>query len=397
MASTVSECLRQALARQAELLSLDRATEGDVNVSTTGMAGRHPEEALRVLMTSLYPRMADNRAKPGDAEGVAALLCEIEPMAGHSLRFLDAFNNFWNIARTRSPLTSCAAWPAAVRAYAGALDAYRLGANLEAERDIWSRSFRSSRWPALEGAEACMPVSRVLVLADNSFVGWRILRQVSKVAGIEAHVLICRSERQSFPAFAVRQAAGTVLAARNSMAIVPSVLRRNWTWLPLPLHHEKVIRWIEKRQFDVGLHGMGVIYRKAALNAFSQGILNSHIGYLPTFRGRSVVEWSLLAEAPLGASVFFIDDGIDTGERLVAWRPASERLPAQIDDLRRALFDADGDNYATALQALQHRRICRNEVTRGWRFYVMSELLRNVAQQALNLRNGSPVAKAKVG
>jgi hypothetical protein len=196
-------------------------------------------------------------------------------------------------------------------------------------------------------------------------------------------VLICRPVRQAVTQFSIRQAGGLMLAARRGAGLLPSLLRGRWTLLPRPLDDPKVQGWIKQQAFDVGLHAMGVIYRRPVLDAFRLGILNAHIGYLPSFRGRSVVEWSLLADAPLGATVFFIDEGIDTGERIVAWRPAPERLPASVDDLRRVLFDADGVNYAASLRALQQPCLYRNDVALGHRFYAMSGLLKGVAQFAL--------------
>lgn len=389
MGASVADYLLRVLTEQSQ-----RLREGGVAGDTLRTSARvvDPEDALRILMTSLLPRISGGRAKPGDAQDVATLLSAIGPMAGRSLRFLDAFNNFWSLARTRPFLAAAEGWPSALAAYSSALDSYRLGKSFAEEQSDWARSFNPPAWPLLGNTANHGPVRKVLVLADNPFTGWRILREVSKVDGIEAHVLICRSNAQSAPAFFVRQAAGIALAVRGSAAVVPSVLRRLWTWLPYPLHDERVIDWIRNRRFDVGLHGMGVIYRKSVLDAFGHGLLNAHIGYLPSFRGRSVVEWSLLAEAPLGATVFFIDDGIDTGERLVVWRPAPRILPSKVDDLRRILFDSDGANYAAALQALRQPSLYRNDLSRGWRFYVMSDLLRGVSQQALDLHRCSSVA-----
>ena len=63
-------------------------------------------------------------------------------------------------------------------------------------------------------------------------------------------------------------------------------------------------------KFDIGLHKANVIYRESSISCFRMGILNSHIGLLPKYRGRCVMEWSLLNDDPTGLSVYFIDSGI---------------------------------------------------------------------------------------
>ena len=46
------------------------------------------------------------------------------------------------------------------------------------------------------------------------------------------------------------------------------------------------------------------------------GILNAHSGILPAFRGIDTVAWSMLEKNPIGCSVHFIDEGVDTGDIL---------------------------------------------------------------------------------
>lgn len=162
-----------------------------------------------------------------------------------------------------------------------------------------------------------------------------------------------------------------------------------------PFGTESVLAWLHRHQFDIGLHGMGVIYRRTALDAFRLGILNAHIGFLPPFRGRSVVEWSLLFGAPLGVSVFFMDDGIDTGSRMVVWRAATTRPSDTLDDVKQRLFSADGENYCAALRRLASNDFAyqENDARLGQRYFVMSRILRGVAEWALSQRQHLAVAE----
>lgn len=84
-----------------------------------------------------------------------------------------------------------------------------------------------------------------------------------------------------------------------------------------PFHHQESIDTLKKLRLDVGLHKAGVIYRDVTIDIFRLGILNHHIGILPAYRGRSVLEWSILQGDPVGITVFVIDAGIDTGPRIL--------------------------------------------------------------------------------
>ena len=63
--------------------------------------------------------------------------------------------------------------------------------------------------------------------------------------------------------------------------------------LPFPLHNPRSIRCIKSFSPDIGLHATSVIYRQELFDYFSVGVLNAHIGFLPSYRGRSVMEWSI--------------------------------------------------------------------------------------------------------
>lgn len=155
--------------------------------------------------------------------------------------------------------------------------------------------------------------------------------------------------------------------------------------VPSALHHPKVVAWLEQQGFDVGLHQVGTLYRENLIRVFRRGLINPHAGWLPAYRGRSVVEWSLLQGAPTGISAFFIDTGIDTGRELLVWQPVSVRgLFADFAAVYRHLAAKDGEMFNSALKALQqNRRQGENPPGAGRRHYVMSNLLQGVALNLL--------------
>lgn len=386
---TIGDKLRAMLQAQSDCTAAtpDAHTPWAVDAASTAVG----EDALRILMTVVYPRLAASRPRAGDYELASRLLRTVESEACHDIRFLDAFNVYAELAPHQPPFGDPTLWPGVAGAYRRAIAAYTSGTAFEDGVRTTGAPWSGSLQPPHPALSSIAPVERVLVLADNPSAGWRIHREVTQISGLDVHVLICRPRSQSWAKFAMRQGGGLLIAARRSGRIFGSLGRGRWTFLPRELDDPVVVDWIAHRKFDIGLHGMGVIYRRPVLEAFRHGILNAHIGLLPPFRGRSVVEWSLLSGAPLGTSVFFIDEGIDTGDRFVLWRPASKPLPPTVEALRAGLFAADGTSYAAALSQLRTPafRPALNDVARGQRYYVMSQLLRPLAQWALDSRRAA--------
>jgi methionyl-tRNA formyltransferase len=144
------------------------------------------------------------------------------------------------------------------------------------------------------------------------------------------------------------------------------------------------VRWIREQRYAVGLHDMGVIYRQPLIAAFERGLLNSHIGILPEYKGRSVMEWSLLAGRPTGITVFFVDTGIDTGAEIVLRREVSVLgKHRDIASAKDALFERDGEMYREALVKLEDPSFQPERNEGGRRYYVMSGLLREVVGELL--------------
>lgn len=55
----------------------------------------------------------------------------------------------------------------------------------------------------------------------------------------------------------------------------------------------------------------------AIIHAMPKRIINLHIGYLPFCRGASPLFWGVCEAEPIGVTIHYIDEGIDTGEILV--------------------------------------------------------------------------------
>lgn len=151
-----------------------------------------------------------------------------------------------------------------------------------------------------------------------------------------------------------------------------------------PLHDPKSIDTLKKLRLDVGLHKAGVIYRDATIAAFRLGILNHHIGILPAYRGRSVLEWSILQGDPVGVTVFFIDTGIDTGSRILFSEEVDISECRSVTEAKQYLFNLDKIFFPRALTLLDEttQAFQLNDGS-GRRYFVMSKLFTDVVEQLL--------------
>lgn len=155
-----------------------------------------------------------------------------------------------------------------------------------------------------------------------------------------------------------------------------------------PLDHPEALSRLRSLNLDIGLHKSGTIYREPTINCFRFGILNAHIGILPRYRGRSVMEWSLVEGGPVGVSVFFIDAGIDTGDRIVLSEEVDISRCTSIVEAKRYLFDRDATFYRRALELLTSGELTyqKNDGS-GRRYYLMSKLFQDVAEECLVVGN----------
>ena len=151
------------------------------------------------------------------------------------------------------------------------------------------------------------------------------------------------------------------------------------------LESPRTLRFLRTCGADVGLHATSVIYRRAVIEPFRLGILNPHIGLLPEYRGRSVMEWSVLRGDATGISTFFIDEGIDTGQEIVLRKTFDPSGFSDRASFKSFLFDQDAEMFRQALELLTDPGFApqRQDPGDGRRWFVMSELFGRVVDGLL--------------
>jgi methionyl-tRNA formyltransferase len=228
---------------------------------------------------------------------------------------------------------------------------------------------------------------RIGILANSLPAAQTIYEELKDVPETEIFFLLCRAPNESY--------GKSVLKHAGRLAIKPGrfnsfrhILSDKVILFDKPLEHPESLARLKELKLDVGLHKAGVIYRRPVIETFRLGILNPHIGILPAYRGRNVMEWSLLQGDPVGITVFFIDEGIDTGERIVVSEEVDISNCKTVEEAKQQLFDLDAVFFRRALELLRSNdlQFGHNDGT-GRRYYVMSGLFQGVVQSLIEARN----------
>jgi methionyl-tRNA formyltransferase len=227
---------------------------------------------------------------------------------------------------------------------------------------------------------------RTAILAHSFSSAFGIYKAIAGIPGQEVFIILSPSPHRSAPTSHLVNLARVIVTSLKSFDLKPLqlVATRKLIFLRGPFHDHQSVETLKKLSFDIGLHKAGVIYRDVTINAFRLGILNHHIGILPAYRGRSVLEWSILQGDAVGITVFFIDSGIDTGARILISEEVDISGYKSVTEAKEYLFDLDRAFFRKALMLLTDSKpfFQLNDGT-GPRYFVMSQLFERVVDQLL--------------
>jgi folate-dependent phosphoribosylglycinamide formyltransferase PurN len=110
------------------------------------------------------------------------------------------------------------------------------------------------------------------------------------------------------------------------------------------------------------------------------------MGLLPFFRGMNVAEWAVLTDAPLGCSVHYVDEGVDTG-RILATRELSGEGIRSIETLREIVNRSQVDLLCKVVLAIMEGRDLPSYCQlpeQGRQFFRMHPVLRRILSDRLH-------------
>ena len=115
------------------------------------------------------------------------------------------------------------------------------------------------------------------------------------------------------------------------------------------LKSEPAIQRLRELNADIGFSALfGHILKPPVLTMFPRGILNVHPGYLPWNRGRNAQVWAIIEHTPAGATLHYMNEGVDTG-------PIVDRIEVPVEPT---------DTGASLRVRLE--QACVDVVKRGW-------------------------------
>src|ERR1700730_16964885 len=138
---------------------------------------------------------------------------------------------------------------------------------------------------------------------------------------------------------------------------------------------------------DLAIFTGGNILRDQVLKVPRLGTLNSHLALLPEIRGMSSPEWSLLCGVPIGITIHFMDNGVDTGPILLRREFAGAEGCDSLANLRNKLIAEGIELIAEAVAGLDRDMIsavAQADREKDCQFVVMHEQLKAVATLRLN-------------
>ena len=230
---------------------------------------------------------------------------------------------------------------------------------------------------------------RTGILSHSFSSALTIYKAVEDIPDQEIFIILSPSPHRSAPISFLTNLARLLLNSLTGFDGKPLqlLLSGRLIFLGRQFHDERSVETLKNLKLDVGLHKTGVIYRNVTIDAFRLGILNHHIGMLPAYRGRSVLEWSILQGDPVGITVFFIDAGIDTGSRILFAKEVDVSSFRSIAEAKQHLFDLDGEFFRRALVLLcDSTPSFRLNDASGRRYFVMSKLFQEVVDRLLQTK-----------
>jgi hypothetical protein len=224
---------------------------------------------------------------------------------------------------------------------------------------------------------------RTGILANSLPTALNIYDELQGVADCDPFILLCSPPEASRVRSLFKHPA-RLLFRPGRLRSLSLLFRGRILVFDKPLDQPVSLARLVKLKLDIGLHRSGIIYREPTISAFRLGILNPHIGILPEYRGRSVMEWALIQGDPIGISVFFVDTGIDTGERIVLCEEVDISHCQSIREAKEYLFNLDAVFFRRALEALRSNDLAyKTNDGSGRRYYVMSKLFQSVVQNVI--------------
>lgn len=187
---------------------------------------------------------------------------------------------------------------------------------------------------------------RILFLGNN-WLGWQVaswlLEQNEKIVGVVVH-----------PPHK-RKYGDEIISSAN---VAPTHVFDG-----AQLRQPETIEAIRALNPDIALSVMfGYILRPEIIGIFPSGVVNLHPSFLPYNKGAYPNVWSIIEGTPAGASLHYIDSGVDTGD-IIAQRQVTVEPADTGGSLYEKLQDAALELFKETWQSIRSGRAVRRAQT----------------------------------
>jgi len=139
-----------------------------------------------------------------------------------------------------------------------------------------------------------------------------------------------------------------------------------------------VFNYLLNYNLDFAFIRVGYIIKANILKAVKYGVINDHNGVLPFVRGKSTIEYSLLYGFPIGNTLHFVDEDVDTGG-IIRFYEINKDVSSfkSVGELKLFLSDTSEDRMISTFKFIQNNGISvyHNDKAKGLLHYVMHEKL----------------------
>jgi methionyl-tRNA formyltransferase len=175
------------------------------------------------------------------------------------------------------------------------------------------------------------------ILLERNLVPSVIIQEVSQVGDVEREKFLARMAGQPVPPRLTQLVAG-----------------RKIPFYCVANHNDDTCKEIlAAEKPDVLALGGTRIIKTKILEVPARATVNSHPGLLPWLRGSVSVGWALYKDMPQGATVHFIDPGIDTGD-IIARRELPVYRKDNYESINARIATLSGELMAEALTFLSN-------------------------------------------
>jgi len=174
-----------------------------------------------------------------------------------------------------------------------------------------------------------------LIVLPADYVGYKIVEYLISIKEPISFLVLDEGDRGGF----------------NSKIIscYHSVYKDNPIYYSKRLNDDEFLEMIEKSKLGLGILAYWPhIIKGRILKIPKNGWLNHHPSYLPYNRGKHASFWALVDETEFGATLQFINEGVDTGDYILRkkipynWKDTGETLHKKAMD---ALIDLFKENF----------------------------------------------------